>query len=158
MRRWFGGIVRCQKSPAVNIHNHNIHGARKIAECIKEKISDAVCANPALTPSEISCGKGLGFLPSAVDGASSHTGKVSHEIKKTKQKKGLIDKAWSPMNFEDVADAIDEEDNQLSGDAQERITKYRQYGRPYLVAAGYERWNQIYFHHVTIHGYYCNRH
>ena len=61
-----------------------------------------------------------------------------HEIRKTKQKKGFIDKDWSPMNFEDVADAIGEEDNELSGDAQERITKYRHYGRPYLVAAGYE--------------------
>ena len=30
----------------------------------------AVLANPALTPSDISCGKGLGFIPSAVDGAS----------------------------------------------------------------------------------------
>ena len=42
------------------------------------------------------------------------------------------------MNFEDVADAIDEEDNEFSGNAQVRITKYQHYGRPYLVAAGYE--------------------
>ena len=127
-----------KKSVPLNIHNHKIHGSCKIAQCIKSKICDAICANPALTPSEVACGKGLGFIPAAVDGASSHTGKVSHEIRKTKQMKGLIDKAWSPMNFEQVADTIDEEDNQLSGDAQERITKYRHYGRPYLVAAGYE--------------------
>ena len=24
-RRWFGGIVRCQKAPAGNLHNHEIH-------------------------------------------------------------------------------------------------------------------------------------
>ena len=78
----------------------------QIAQCIKSKICDAICANPALTPSEVACGKGLGFIPAAVDGASSHTGKVSHEIRKTKQMKGLIDKAWSPMNFEQVADTI----------------------------------------------------
>ena len=79
-RRWFGGIVRCQKSPSENLHNHKIHAANKISQSVKEKISDAISSNPALTPSDIACGKGLGFIPSAVDGASSHTGKVSQEM------------------------------------------------------------------------------
>ena len=52
---------------------------QSIAQCIKEKIGDAIGANPALKP--------LGFIPSAVDDASSHAGKVSHEIKKAKVKK-----------------------------------------------------------------------
>ena len=86
-RRWFGGIVRCQKAPAGNLHNHEIHAPSRIAQCIKEKITDAISANPALTPSEIACGKGLGFIPSAVDGASSHTVKVSQD-KEDKAKKG----------------------------------------------------------------------
>ena len=64
-RRWFGGIVRCQKAPAGNLHNHEIHAPSRIAQCIKEKITDAISANPALTPSEIACGKGLGFISSA---------------------------------------------------------------------------------------------
>ncbi len=36
----------------------------------KEKISNAVTVNPSLTPSEIACGKGLGFIPSASDSAT----------------------------------------------------------------------------------------
>ena len=47
--------------------------------------------------------------------ASSHTGKVSHEIRKTKKRKGFLDTSWSPMNFETVADDIDKEDTQFSG-------------------------------------------
>ena len=83
-KRWIGGIIRCQKSPSDNLHNHRIHAVNKITQFVKEKISDAVSANPALTPFDIACGKGLGFIPSAVDSASSHTGKVFQEIKRTK--------------------------------------------------------------------------
>ena len=39
----------------------------------------AITNNPALTPTDIAHGKGLGFIPSAVDGACSHSGKVSYE-------------------------------------------------------------------------------
>ena len=134
-RRWFGGIVRCQKSPSLNVHNHRIHSATKIAQCVREKINNAILANPALTPSDISCGKGLGFIPSAVDGASSHSGKVSQEVRKTKQKSGLLDRKWEPMNFEEVADEIDKEDSNLGGDES---NKFRKSGRPYLVSSGIE--------------------
>ena len=137
-RRWFGGIVRCQKAPSKNLHNHEIHTSSKIAMCVKEKIRAAISANSALTPSEIACGKGLGFIPSAVDGASSHTGKVSQEIRKTKQRNGLMDKGWSPINFEEVADVIDEADNRISGDEQDKLKRYKHHGRPYLVASGFE--------------------
>ena len=134
-RRWFGGIFRSQKAPTKNLHNHKIHSSTKIAQCVKEKINNATSANPALTPFEIACGKGIGFIPSAVDQASSHTGKVSQEIKRTKQLKGMNDKNWSPMNFEETANEIDKEDNQISGC---QMDKYKQYGRPYLVASGFE--------------------
>jgi len=36
--------------------------------------------------------KGLGFIPSAVDGASIHSGKVTAEVRKSLSKKGLKDK------------------------------------------------------------------
>lgn len=39
------------------------------------------------------------------------------------------------MSFEETANEIDEEDNQRSGS---QIDKYKQYGRPYLVASGFE--------------------
>ena len=137
-RRCFGGIVRCQKSPSENLHNHKIHAANKISQSVKEKISDAISSNPALTPSDIACGKGLGFIPSAVDGASSHTGKVSQEIRKTKQKRGLLDHTWSPMTFEEVADTVDEEDSEIGGSETEELNEYKRNGRPYLVACGIE--------------------
>ena len=60
----------------------------------------------------------MGFIPSAVDGASSHTGKVS-----TKQRKGLTEKDWLLMNFEEVADTIDEEDNEMCRDGREKLKK-----------------------------------
>ena len=132
-RRWFGGIVRCQKVPLKNFHNHRIHSATKIAQCVRERISNAVLTNPALTPTDISCGKVLGFIPSAVDGASSHSGKLSLEVRKTKQKSGLLENNWSPMKFEEVADEIDKKDSELGGDEGK---KFRKYGRPYLVASG----------------------
>ena len=134
-RRWFGGIVRWQKSPLTNFHNHRIHSATKISQCVREKISSAVLANPALTPSDVCCGKGLGFIPSAVDCASCHIGKVSQEVRKTKQKNGLLDYNWSPMEFERVADEMDKEDSELGGNES---TLFKKCGRPYLISSGIE--------------------
>ena len=85
-RCFFGGTVHFQKSPSKYFHNHKIHSATKIAQCVREKISKAVLTNPALTPTDISCGKGLRFIPSTVDGASSHSGKLSLKIKKSRHK------------------------------------------------------------------------
>ena len=116
-RRWFGGIVRCQKGATENLHNHPIHASNKIAQCVKEKISAAAAtANPTLTPSDIAHGKGVGFIPSAVDKTSTHTGKISEQIRKTKQQKGLSDKDWSPMDFEQTADFVDKEDTVLQSE------------------------------------------
>ena len=72
----------------------------------------------------------------ALDGACSHTGKVSQQIHKIKKIKGFLNTNWSPMNFEAVADDIDK-DTSLSG-SDELLTKYRRYGRPYLVSSGIE--------------------
>ena len=65
-------------------------------------------------------------------------GKVSQEIRKTKIKNGLSDKNWSPFDFERIANAIDNDDDKLSGDAQDKLRKYQKQGRPYLVSAGIE--------------------
>ena len=54
------------------MHNH------KIAQCRKKY---AITSNPTLTPLDVTCGKGLGFIPSAVDAACSHPGKVGYEVK-----------------------------------------------------------------------------
>ena len=80
-RRWIGGIVRCEKEPSVNHHNHPIHGAVKIAQCVKQKIHDAAKANRKLTLMQIATGTGMGYIPSAVESASSHLGKIARELK-----------------------------------------------------------------------------
>ena len=136
-RRWMGGLVRCQKGPCDNLHNHSLHSANKISQCVRQKISDAVSSNPTLTTFDIVQGKGIGFLPSAADDASCHTGKVAQEVRKTKTKKGIHEKNWLPYDFEKVADNVDEEDDKLSGDA-DKMTTFKKNGRPYLLSAGIE--------------------
>lgn len=72
-------LIKTQKGPSSNLHNHPIHSATKISQCVRERISTAV---QALTTSDILAGKGMGFMLSAVDGASCHSGKVCNESKK----------------------------------------------------------------------------
>lgn len=109
---WYNYIC-CPKSPLQKFHNHKIHSATKIAQCVRKRIRCAVETNPALTPTDVTCGKGLGFILSAVDGASSHSGKLPLEIRKSKKKIGHLDKNWSPMDFEEVADEVDKKDSEL---------------------------------------------
>ena len=78
------------------------------------------------------------FIPSAVDGASCHLGKLRREVKKTRECSGLSNKNWSPADFEKVTDEIDH-DIKNSGDPELRVQKYKQYGQPYLVSAGIEK-------------------
>ena len=137
-RRWIAGIVRCQKGPTDNLHNHPLHGASKIAECIKSRITEAIHINPSLTASDIGQGKGLSFIPSAVDGASSHIGKIAQIVKHAKESSGLVEKHWSPIEFEETADSIDRHDNAISGDNDDKLRKYRKIGRPYMLSAGIE--------------------
>ena len=130
--------MRCQKGPSENAHNHPLHSATKISQCVRERISNAVSANPSLTTSDIAQGKGLGFLPSAADDASCHTGKISQEVRRAKSLNGYSEKDWSQFEFEKVADATDLSDNKISGDSQDKLVKYNNIGRPYLVSAGIE--------------------
>ena len=76
--------------------------------------------NPTLTPSEVASGKGMGFIPSAVDSASSHLGRILREINKGKGTLGLNSRKWLPCEFECITDEIDQQDNRLSGDSAER--------------------------------------
>ena len=88
-RRLIGGIVRNQKDRTKNLHNHKLHGAFKICNLVKDKISNAVQSNLSLTPTDISQSSGIGFIPSAVDTASSHLGRVAREVAKTKRALGV---------------------------------------------------------------------
>ena len=92
-------------------------------------------ANPELTPMQVATGTGIGYVPSAVDSASSHLGRIARELKKGKSVLGINDKGRSPCDFESVADSIDGEDSLLSGENKQKNT---QCGRPYRVSAGIE--------------------
>lgn len=118
------------KNPTDNLHNHPLHEASKIAKCIKSTITEAVHINPSLTATDIAQGKGLPFIPSAVDRASLHIAKVVQVAKHAKQSSGIIDKYWSPIEFED---SIDKNDNAISGDNDDKLRKYRKMGRPYML-------------------------
>ena len=119
-RRWIGGIVRNQKDVTENLHNHKLHGAFKICDLVRDKISEAVHANWSLTPTDISHGKGVGFLPSAVDKASSHLGRLAREITKTKDTLGIRFKDWIPCSLESVADEVDKDDLEKSNNSQQQ--------------------------------------
>ena len=137
-RQWIGGLIRCPKASVQNLHNHAVPPPSTIAQCIKEKISQAIQLNPTLKPSDIACGKGVGFIPSAVDSACSHLGKVSREVQKTKEATGMTNAIWAPSKFEALADKIDADDESLSGVSEDNKKCYKKYGRPYLVSAGIE--------------------
>ena len=126
-RRWIGGIVRVEKHTSSNLHNHPLHGSTKISQCVQDKVASAVISNPALTPTDIASGKGLGFTPSAVDAASSHLGKLVCQVKRSS---AVSAERWSPTTFEKCADELDENDFEKSNDTTKRKQKYLRLGRP----------------------------
>ena len=101
-----------------NLHNHKLHGAFKICNLVKDKISSAVHTNLSLTPTDISQGSGIGFIPSAVDTASSHLGRIAREVAKTKRALGTNARDWSPCSLEAAVDDIDKDDLQNSDDSR----------------------------------------
>ena len=136
-RRWIGGIVRNQRKHSSNLHSHPLHGGFKICSLVQEKVRNAIQSNPSLTPTDISLGTGIGFIPSAIDSASSHHGRMAREVAKKKIVMGLKDKNWSPCNLEDAVGTLDDDDNQISHNIDQDM-KYQGYGRPYLISAGVE--------------------
>ena len=74
-----------------------------------------------MTTSDIAQGKGLSFISSAVDRASSHIGKLTQIVKHDKETSGLIQKHWSPTEFKELADLIDKNYNAISGDNNDKL-------------------------------------
>ena len=118
-----------------NLHNHKLHGAFKNCNLLKDKISNAVQSNLSLTPTGISQGSGIGFIPSTVDTARSHLGRVAREVAKTKHALGVNTKDWSPCSLEAAVDDMDKEDYKKSDDSMLEA-QYKEHGQPYLVSAG----------------------
>ena len=119
-RRWIGDLVHCQKGSTDNLHNHPLHGVTKIAGYAKSKITEFSCSyKPIFDCFRYCTRKRIAFhsavFYSAVDGTSSHTGKLAQIVKCGKEGSGLIQKHWSPAEFEELADSIDKDDNAVSG-------------------------------------------
>ena len=136
-RRWILGFVRHQKEPTSNIHNHPVHAAAKMCSKVKECIAEATLVNPTIKPSDIAKGKGIPFVPSAIDQASAHIGRISREVQRAR-KTTNSGTTWRITDFETVADKIDDRDDEYSGNSATEQSKLRKLSRPYLVSAGYE--------------------
>ena len=52
-----------------------------------------------------------------------------------KDSRRLIQKHWSPTEFEELVDSIDKDDNAVSGDNNDNLQKYRELERPYYVVS-----------------------
>ena len=100
----------------------------KIAECIKSRITKAVHIKPCIINCFRYCTRKILYIhiyiPSAPDGACSHIGKVTQILNMPKKAVGsLIQKDWSPREFEELADSIDKEDNAISVDKLKELER-----------------------------------
>ena len=93
-----------------------MHGASKVASSVLQEITQAVINNPSLSPTDVSKGKGLNFVLSAVDKASAHLGKVSRIVTNARKQSPMYSSKWCAEEFEELADEIDSKDEQYSGD------------------------------------------
>ena len=136
MLHWVAGLVRYQKEPQKNLHNHLMHGSSKISAYVSNTVSHAVKSNPSLTSFDIQTGNGVGFVPAAVDSASSHLGKISTIVGKSRQQSPLLSHKWSIDEFDTMANDIDTGDNEYAGDDGMSDHQYRKLRRPYLRSVG----------------------
>ena len=107
-------LVRTQHEESESLHNHGVHGACKVASSVLQEITQAVINNPSLLPTDVSKGKGLKFVPSAVDGASAHLGKVSRIVTNAGKLSPAYSSKWFVEEFETIADEIDSKDEQYT--------------------------------------------
>ena len=77
-RRWVLGFVRQPKGSKGSLHNHNVHVSSHLLTKTQEDIESAAVANVTLKPTEISRGKGLGYIPATVDKASANMDRISN--------------------------------------------------------------------------------
>ena len=90
-----------------------------------------------MKPSEVSKGKGLGYIPAAVDRACANLDRISRVMKKARNDTLLCSVGWDVTSFEEVADDIDGEDSQhCSNFSHPANAERRKLSRPYLISAG----------------------
>ena len=93
--------------------------------------------------------KGLKFVPSAVDGASAHLGKISRIVTNARKQSSMYSNKWSVEEFESIAGEQDSKDEQYSGDDGKTRKEYSKLGRPYLRAVGIEDGIRYYTDNVS---------
>ena len=136
-RRWIMGYVRQQKVPTKNLHNHAIPRGTKMCSFVKKAIQQSASINLQLKAKQISQGKGLPFIPGAVDSASTHIGRVAQQVKKGRQM-ASGGSSWDIADFETVADDIDHKDDELSAKTPLEQESLNKVCRPYLISTGIE--------------------
>ena len=131
-RRWVMGYVRQQKVPTKNLHNHSIPRGTKMCSFLMKVIQQSASINPQLKAKQVSQGKGLPFIPGAVDSASTHTGQVAQQVKKGQQM-ASGGSSWDIADFETVANDIDHKDDELSAKTTVEQESLNKLCRPYLI-------------------------
>ena len=111
---------------------------------VKESIAEATLINPTIKPSDIAKGKGIPFVPSAIDQASAHIGRISREVQRAK-KTTNSGTSWRVTDFETVADEVDERDDEYSGNSSVQQSKLRNETKEYLYL-----FNVVAFDEVTM--------
>jgi len=74
--RWIAGIVVNNTTPTKNLHNHSIPSPSVVSTFVKHSIVSAVSASPHLTTDDLAAGRGLQFVPGAVDTAAASKDKL----------------------------------------------------------------------------------
>ena len=82
-----------------SLHNHNVHTSSHLLTKTQEDIQSAAVANVSLKPSEISRGKGLGYIPAAVDRASANMDRISNVMCKARNNSALCNAKWDIAIF-----------------------------------------------------------
>ena len=145
-RRWILAFVRQPKGSKESLHNHEVHSSSHLLTKTQEDIKEAAIANIALKPSEVCRGKGLGYIPAAVDRASASVERISSVMSKARNSSTLCNNKWEIALFEKVADGIDENDaSHGSNYSQSMRNELTKLSRPYLVSAGIEKGIQYIF-------------
>ena len=102
-----------------------------------EDIHNAATSNTALKPSDVSRGKGLGYIPAAVDRACADLDRISRVMKKARNDTIACSMDWDAASFEEVADEIDAKDKEHGSTfSQPASVKLGKLSRPYLISAG----------------------
>ena len=128
------GFVRKPKGSKESLHNHNVYASSHLLMKTQEDIQSAAVANVTLKPSKVSRGKGLRYIPAAVDSAS-----------KAQNNSALCNAKWDITLFEKMADDIDEEDVSHGSNCSSLRNELKKLSRPYLVSAGIENGIQCIF-------------